>query len=78
MSQTGAEKTETSANRAGHKLKEWDYINESHYESPAETLDQSCMMNFGSREIHAVNGTEINTTLLFPHPPYWKITLKTN
>lgn len=35
MSQKGAEKTEMSANRAGHKIEEWDYINESHYQSPA-------------------------------------------
>lgn len=50
------------------KIKEWDHINQSHYESPAETLDQSCMMNFGSRVIQAINRTQIKTTLLFPSP----------
>lgn len=51
------------------KMEEWDYINESHYESPAESLDQSCMINFGSRVICAVNKTEINTSLLLPPLP---------
>lgn len=68
MSEKGAQKTETSANRVGPEIEEWDCINESHYKSPAETLDQSCMMNFGRRVIHVVNGPEINTTLFTPAP----------
>lgn len=71
MSQNRAEKTETSADMVGCEVQEWDDINEGHYERPTETLDQSCMRNFGSRVIHAVNGSEINASLLFtpPLPP---------